>query len=536
MMSSLFVRELLSLPVFKPAKLYQKLLALLFWGIGAAAIIAIECFIYNKVYDTFSTYKDVNRSLTVIVLGVFALGAVIVLLPRMSKSFFSVKERLILGPLPINNSAPYSAKMLLFYFEAVVFHLITSFPVSVCYCLKSNGLFAFYIIAILFSFILPLLSLGLASFLCPVFAYVSKLVKRNIWVLLIVSFLLMLGLGYLYSLVLDLFIELVVGNSINYLLTEDFVSVLRAFGAYLYPFSSYVKMSYLGGEITQFGLTLLLPVLLFLLSVPVLLPLYGRFLKVGERSRKKEKRAFAKGVTSPDKALIKKELLVLSSSNEGVLSFFSLILVSPLLIIAVIRGVETIFHTGNLNYVTTLFPGIQFFTTYGLLFLFLSVLNGSGGLSIDKEGRCFLLMKQFPIAPKKQLRIKIAVPYLWSGLSFVAAVIALAGLGDIAWSDCFLVMLSGLAYLLSLYLGYSLTSLSKKKNGAGMSILSFAFPFVLSAIPSLLTLWDGFDSLGASGPFYVLLLLNMALLIPLLIVFETRAERMFIAYEGEVLL
>ena len=83
MMSSLFVRELLSLPVFKPAKLYQKLLALLFWGIGAAAIIAIECFIYNKVYDTFSTYKDVNRSLTVIVLGVFALGAVIVLLPRI---------------------------------------------------------------------------------------------------------------------------------------------------------------------------------------------------------------------------------------------------------------------------------------------------------------------------------------------------------------------------------------------------------------------------------------------------------------------
>lgn len=532
-MSSLFIRELLSLPIFKPAKLYQKLLTILFCAIGAAAIIAIECFIYLKVYDTFSAYKDVNRSLTVVILAVFALASTLVLLPRMSKSFFSDKERLILGPLPINSSAPYSAKLLLFYFRAVAFHLITSFPISICYGLKSHCLFAFYIIAILFSFILPLLPLGLACFLSPLFAYASKLVKRNIWVLLLVSFLLMLGLGYLYSLVLDLFIELVVGNSINYLLTDDFVSVLRSFGANLYPFSSYVRMSYLGGEITQFLATILVPTLVFLLSIPVLLPLYGHFLKVGSGARKKEKRAHAKGLTSPEKALIKKEFLVLSSSNEGVLSFFSLILVSPLLIIAVIRGVETIFHTGNLNYVSTLFPGIQFFATYGLLFLFLSVLNGSGGLSIDKEGRCFLLMKQFPIAPKKQLRIKIAVPYLWAAISLFASIIALAGLGDIAWTDCFLVLASGLLYLLSLYIGYALTSLSNKKGGAAMSALSFLAPFLLAAIPSLLTLWDGFDLLGINGPFYVLLLLNLLLAIPLLIVFEIKAERMFIAYEGE---
>ena len=531
MIGTLFVRELLTLPLFKPGPFLKKLPQVLLYVIGMAAVAAIECFIYVKVYDTFQTYQGVNRALTAILLFVLLLASVVYLLPKMARSFFSLKERLIVGALPLQPGSLYGAKALLFYFQATAFHLLTTFPISIAYCVKSNGLFAFYIVAILFALFFPLLSVGLASLLCPLFALLSSYIKRNIWVLLLVSFALMTGLAFLYSAILRLFVDLVVGNSLNYLLTKDFVAVLLRIGDSLYPFTSYLKMSYLGADVLNFLFSLLICFVVYVISYPVLSAIYSSFLKNGPRSRKKEKWAHGHGMTSPVRALIKKEFFVLSSSNEGVLSFFSLVLVSPFLIISVYQGVNAIFRTGNLNSVRILFSGFEFFISIALLFLFLSVVNGSGGFSLDKEGRCVELMKQFPIRPKTQLRVKIAVPYIWAGLAFIVSTFALACLGSLDWPSFALITLSGLLFLASLYFFAAVESLANRPNSPVLPIVSFVAPFVLAGGPALLTLIDSFGNLGLMGPNWVLLGLSTALFIVSAVAFEIRADRLFIRYE-----
>ena len=531
MIGTLFVRELLSLPLFKPGPLLKKLSQVLFYLIGMAAIVAIECYIYVEVYDTFQTYQGVNRALTAVLLSVLFFASVIYLLPKMAKSFFSVKERLIVGTLPLQSASLYGAKVLLFYFWAVIFHLLTTFPISIAYCSKSNGLFVFYIVAILFALIFPLLSVGFASLLCPVFALLSSFVRKNIWVLLLFSFALMICLAFLYSAVLRLFVDLVVGNSLNYLLTKDFVMILLRIGDSLYPFTSYLKMSYLGGDVLYFFASAFICFVVYVVSYPVLSAVYSAYLKNGPRSLKKEKWAHRRGMTSPVRALFKKEFFVLSSANEGVLSFFSLVLASPFLIISVYQGVNAIFRTGNLNYVRILFPGFEFFISIALLFLFLSVVNGSGGFSLDKEGRCIELMKQFPIRPKTQLRIKIAVPYLWASLAFVVSIFVLACLGSIDWPSFAFITLAGLLFLASIYFFASVESLANRPNSPVLPIVSFVAPFVLSGVPALLTLIDGFASLGLMGPNLVLLGLSVVLFVVSATVFEIQADGLFARYE-----
>lgn len=529
-MIAVLLRELSSLPLLKKGKWLSKLTQIGLTLVGLAAFITLECFIYCQAFDKFSAYKGVNSSLTAIVLFLIFLASIIYLLPKASACFFNPNERAVLCPLPIDNGSIFYAKSVYSYLLAFAFHCFLSLPILLCFGLKYGSLFVFYIIAFLYVVFIAAMTVGATFLLAFPFYVFSNFIKRNSLVLLVLSFVIMLGLTAFYAYVLNLFVALVSGNSIDSLLSNASVTVLSDIGDSLYPFITVIRMAGRGASWEYMLVLFLVPLSVYALSMPILYFAFTRFMKNPPADMSKRKKVLIKPVSRPLPALIKKEFLVLTSSADGIFSFFPLVLASPFLIVSVVVAVDAIFHLGNLNYVLTLFPGFPFFIEIALVFLFLSVINGSGGLSLHKEGRQIILMKTFPLAGRAQLTIKIMVPLLWSSLSFFAAALSLAILGNLSWPQFGYVLTAGLIYLSWIYLNYILSELRYGSASAGFSSLfSFLMPFLLSGLPALMTL---LDYSYADLPYAMMLSLSALLFLPTLAIFLFRGERLFLSYEG----
>ena len=529
-MIAVLLREISSLPLLKKGKLLSKLTQIALAIIGLGAFIAVECFIYCQAYDKFSAYKGVNQALTAIVLFLIFFASVIYLLPKTSRCFFNSQERAVLCPLPIDNGSIFFAKSAYCYILSLAFHFSFSLPILLCFGLKYGSLFVFYIIAFIYVILIAMMSLGAAFLLTFPFSALANFIKRNSIVLLVVSFALMLALTAFYAYVLNLFVALVSGNSIDALLSNSSVTTLTKVGEGLYPFITIVKTAGRGASWDYLLILFLVPLSVYAISLPILFFAFSRFLKNPSANRKRRAKVMVKPLSRPLPALMKKELLVLTSSADGIFSFFPLVLASPFLIVSVVIAVDAIFHLGNLNYVLSLFPGFPFFIEIALIFLFLSVINGSGGLSLNKEGRQVLLMKTFPVTGRAQLSVKVLVPLLWSSLSFFAAALSLAILGNLSWVQFAYVLFAGLFYLCWIYLNYVLSELRYGSASAGFSsLLSFLTPFILAGLPALATL---LTYSYADLPYALMLGLSALFLLPTLIVFLFKGERLFLSYEG----
>lgn len=511
----------------------RRILGLAVMILGLGCFVAVECLIYWRLYDTFAVYKDVNYSLTSIILLILFLGSLVYLTPKSSSIYFSLRDRSILSPLPVSVPICYIAKTISLYLKAVFFATVTILPLAICFGIKSGAVFTYYVLVILFPLFIAILSVALSSLLSIPFRQIAGLIKRNVWVMLVFSLALMLALSYAYSWILNLFVDVVAGNSIASFLSASNIDALKAVGSRLYPFVALLDGGVSGTVFDLLLIIILLPIGVYALVLPIIFPVFSRFMRKEPKSAAINKRdSFFRPLHSPTSALIRKEFLLLTNDSNGVFSFFPLTFASPFLLISVVIAVDSIFHLGNLNYMVSLYPGFTFFIEVSLVMLFLSVINGSASMGISKEGRSVMLMKQFPISLRKQLLIKILIPFVWSVAAFLASLLGLAFLGTLSWMACALLMITGILYLGAMYLASCLSQLTlKEKSTVLLPFLSFVFPFVLSGIPALACFIPSFSSIDLA-PYLLMFGLSALVFASICIFFFARAEKTFISFEG----
>ena len=512
---------------------FRRILSLIVLTVGLGCFVGVECIIYWRVFDTFAVYKDVNYSLTSIILLVLFLTSLIYLTPKASNTYFSLRDRSVLSPLPISVPVCYIAKTISLYLKAVVFSTITILPVAICFGIKTEAVFTYYVLALLFPLFIAFLSVALSSLLSIPFRFVARLIKRNVWAMLIFSFALMLALSYAYTWILNLFVDVVAGNSIASFLSASNIEVLKTVGSRLYPFVALLDGGVSGTVFDLLLIIIVVPIGIYALILPIIFTTFSRFMKVEPKAVVVNKRdMFFRPLHSPTAALIRKEFLLLANDSNGVFSFFPLTFASPFLMVSIVIAVDSIFHLGNLNYMVSLYPGFTFFIEVSLIMLFLSVINGSASLGLSKEGRSVMLMKQFPISLRKQLLIKILIPFLWSTAAFLASLLGLAAFDTLSWAACALLMVTGILYMGSIYLSSCLSQLTlKEKSAVLLPFLSFVFPFALSGLPALACFLPSFASLFLA-PYLLMLGLAMLAFAPVCIFFFARAEKIFVSFEG----
>ena len=192
-----------------------------------------------------------------------------------------------------------------------------------------------------------------------------------------------------------------------------------------------------------------------------------------------------------------------------------------------------IFGTGNLNYISTLFPSIFLTVDVILIMLFIAIINTTSSMSLIKEKNTLIIMKTLPVSYFKQLLIKISVPTILSFISFFVSILALVIFNEISLVDfAFLILVGGLSIILLNIIALYSDLKSKNKSSLLTVLISFVFPLFAVALGALLSLLvEAF--LETVIFFLSIIALELIVISFFVIKIKSRVTKLFMKYEGE---
>jgi hypothetical protein len=130
--------------------------------------------------------------------------------------------------------------------------------------------------------------------------------------------------------------------------------------------------------------------------------------------------------------LIKKELILLVKNPDYIFSFSGLLLVQPFLLYLIVIAMNAIFQSGTFLYYITLFPNFVALVDVFLVIMVALIINSGANQYISMEERTIKNLKTIPVDYKKQLLIKMMIPYLLSALFLIISVAILLFSGVIS--------------------------------------------------------------------------------------------------------
>lgn len=513
-------------------------MTILSYLISMTAIVTLECYIYISLFDKANIFTGFNRYFLVLIDAILFLLNIVFLIPSVDKCFFkNAKERFIFVSRPIRDTDVLIAKSFYLYIKSFVFTLLTVFPVTLCYGVKMSSPFIFYLTLFYMPFILSFVALMAAMLLCIPYHEITKIFKRKKFFLLIFALIAGYLLSYAYSLLLNLFVSLVQNASLNNIFTTYNINLIQELSSYLWPIYNILQIAFYREYALQVFWLILIIAGSFLLGVIPFMFYYSFSLK-RTLVEKKKRRTYLTNqlhLSSVNYALIKKEFLLVTSKNEdSIFSYSTLIALQPFLVYLVISALNIIFHSGNLNYIRTLFPAIYSTIDGVMIFLFLSVINGAV-LSLNNEKLTIKKMKTMPVGFTRQLLIKFLVPFTLSSLSFLLTDIVLVSTGQISWVSFILLFFNGVCMIALLNFMSLYSSLKKRKNGDLLTIvIDFLAPVIFVLISALSTIFIDFPSSLISDFFFfgLILILELILLTPFILMMRKKFAQLLLFYDG----
>lgn len=537
MVTNILKTQFLNNPFFNQSPC-KKVLTILSYLISMTAIVTLECYIYISLFDKANIFTGFNRYFLVLIDAILFLLNIVFLIPSVDKCFFkNAKERFIFLSRPIRDTDVLIAKSFYLYIKSFVFTLLTVFPVTLCYGVKMSSPFIFYLTLFYMPFILSFVALMAAMLLCIPYHEITKIFKRKKFFLLIFALIAGYLLSYAYSLLLNLFVSLVQNASLNNIFTTYNINLIQELSSYLWPIYNILQIAFYREYTLQVFWLILIIAGSFLLGVIPFMFYYSFSLK-RTLVEKKKRRTYLTNqlhLSSVNYALIKKEFLLVTSKNEdSVFSYSTLIALQPFLVYLVISALNIIFHSGNLNYIRTLFPAIYSTIDGVMIFLFLSVINGAV-LSLNNEKLTIKKMKTMPVGFTRQLLIKFLVPFTLSSLSFLLTDIVLVSTGQISWVSFILLFFNGVCMIALLNFMSLYSSLKKRKNGDLLTIvIDFLAPVIFVLISALSTIFIDFPSSLISDFFFfgLILILELILLTPFILMMRKKFAKLLLFYDG----
>ena len=159
--------------------------------------------------------------------------------------------------------------------------------------------------------------------------------------------------------------------------------------------------------------------------------------------------------------------------------------------------------------------------------MFVSVINSTSSIALEKEKQMLIKIKTLPISPVKQLSIKMVVPYCISSLFYLISLLVLVITKEITGLSFLFLLIIGLFILLILNLSSIYTDL-KLKNGFISVLLDFVLPIFYVMISFTLSLF-----IDLTEAYYYLIIIGCLIitLISLLINYKKRISKGFINHE-----
>lgn len=501
-----------------------------------AGFIAIECFIALTLDKKIVKYSSYG-SFDFLVLFLFLMMALSILFTMVKARgvIFNHKDSTVTLPLPIAPSTQVFSKVVYLYIESVLLGWVTSTPLLICYGASRHYIPYYYIFSGLYPLLISIFSVGISLLFALVYQQIYKLIKKSDIAQFIVASVLVVTLCYLYQFVLNLFLTALNDSSIGGVFSSDFVNGLHKARNYFLPVY-HLMDAVIEKTNTKAGILIFLGAsfLSLIMGVGITSIVYFHEIKIGSRSESKEKKGKPMRLTTPFKALVRKEMDLLFKDEANLFSYTSLLILCPFLTFAVISSLNSIIYD-NLRFYASYFPELVSGINLTLILLFSGVINASASMSMTREGKALIVVKYLPISPLKQILAKIIIPISFSFISLLITEIVLISTGIITIP----------VFLSSLFIGIVLLVFSnifgvysdmhdkegdnrKLKLSVINELVPLVLPFILFGLFFVLSLYTKVPSWGL---YVIASAFSFVVLSPSVINLKKRLQKTFVKME-----
>lgn len=507
----------------------KTILSTIFSVLVIAILIAIETFIFQVILTKIKNYYQVPISFLTLFLFIISILMIVFSVIQARKLFFNKLDMEQLAIHPVSNTSVILSKLLFLFLMHYTTTLMFTYPLFVSYGLTFHKAKIFYYVTLFYPMLSFIFEVGVAL----IFVYPIKLLadwlKKHLIVQFALAIVIIFGLTYLYSIVLNVFINLVASNQITTIFSTEFIEKLSTIKKFFVP--SYFLVEMFINSTTSF----LWPFMaiafgVFSLGLTVAVSSF-KYFKNSIHSTDSLKKEHKITLISDTKALIKKEIILLFKDSGYILSFTGLLVVAPFLAYLVINALNTIFRSGAFAYYVSLLPNFVPLIDILLIMLFTLIINQGANNYISMEQKNVRLMKVIPVSAYKQLAIKVMIPFIFSSISLLASVLTL-WIGNII---TFQTALFGFILTFVLLAVFEIVSLFEemkiKRNKPRSSSMSTLYSYLIPVLYFGVTVFMSYQGLDVYLVYLFGIVVILLSSIPYLVNLKKKVANLFLELE-----
>lgn len=393
------------------------------------SFVAIEVFLFSAILNKIQHFHDAPVTFMLLFLLILSAFMTVSGVLQAKKLFFNEQDIRQLANHPVENGKMILSKLIFLIGVHYVTALLFEYPLFVAYGMLLGKTAWYYYTALFYPLLASIFELGIALLLVyPVWIFLQYL-KKHVWLEFLLSIVLIFSLLWPYSKVLSIFVDLVSNQSLTVLFTEESMAAVAKFGEFAVPLNFLVDV-FIGKRSVGMFPYLAIAGGIFFLGMSITVFTFHRVRNLAVTAKPK-KAIFVYKKHSVLYGLIKKELILLTKNPDYVFSFSGLLLAQPFLLFTVVAAMNSIFSSGTLLYYTTLFPNFVALIDVFLVIMVTLIINSGANQYISMEQRTIKNLKTIPVSCKKQLWIKLLIPYCLSAFFLTASLVVLLLTGTI---------------------------------------------------------------------------------------------------------
>ena len=410
------------------------------------AFVAIETFLFAKILEKIKDYANAPTIFTCLFVAVISVMMIANGVSKAQKLFFDKKDFEQLANHPVSDGMLIGSKLVFLFLNHYATAFIFIYPIIAAYGVIFSKSAFYYYFALFYPALSFFFEVGIALLMVYPVWLLFEYLKKHILIEFISAVVGLFAASLLYSAVLRTFVDMVANNNLNLIFTEESISKLGTFAKILVPINFLVDAFIVENTARLLPYVCIsLGVFVLGVSLTVFMYTYIRTVTVARKSKEGELKFKEKSVLL---GLAQKEITLITKTPGFIFSFTGLLVVQPFLLYLIVVAMSTIFASGTFLYYTTLFPNFVSMISVFVVIMVTLIINSGANQYITIEERTIKTMKIIPISHKKQLLIKVGIPFLMSEASLLLSVLVLLITGAIPPLGClFAFLLATLALL-----------------------------------------------------------------------------------------
>ena len=509
----------------------RRIISGIFSTLMLACFIALETVLFVLIINKVKVY-GIKPTRSIIIIFLFVISCIMIFVDMLQaiKLFFNEKDVEQLIRYPVTNEQIIFSKLIFLFISHYVTSVMFTVPIFIAYGSILGRTPMYYYTLLFYPALTFLVEAGIALLFVYPFKLFMDYLKKNTLLQFILSIVLLVGLSFVYSKVLEVFMDLVVNNQLALLFTDESIVKMNNIADNLLPISLLIQ-GFLGSRRKIFAY-ICMALGIFLIGVVVAIIAFNYFRGIRFSFKKKERTKDLK-VFSVKKALLKKELTILFKDSNNIFSFTGLLVIQPFLMFLVINALNGVFTSGAFSYYILVIPNFIPLLDIVLIMLFTLIINSGANNYITAERKTMRIMKTIPVSVATQMFIKVLVPFAASALSLIVSTSVLYFLQEIDLS----IYLFGTLLSLVLLLIFELVSLREelkvRMNKPRSTFLSSLYSYLLPIAFFVVSIYCSYYKLELKYAYLVALGVMLILGLPFVIRIKHRTTNDFLDLEME---